>query len=346
MKKDFLSNALRLGQLITLLAPLANANKAFSKKLGKLRSAVHEQVVMAAYLKSETAAYRKVDGNLNEVLSTLQASMLTYLDIKALLKRSETERSIQLAHVVKVYSAETGARLFNVDQRLLEAVLNVKFDTASGARFSQEFRGDIIRAYCSAVRNSSWRATLMRLELSLEASSDANKALMHAHGSNQGREMLAERLKKLCPTYFDESTAKARGKKAAVTPLSAEGLYSNCVQFNTEALLSQSQIAELVDITVPQSGEPAGTSLPELLAKLTKPMQVPQGTPVATFAQACLDELVRGLQARRKAIEQVRAKDRRKATENAKAQAIEALQSLNPKLLKVLKDNPDILKTV
>ena len=342
MKKDALNNALRLGQLITLLTPLANASKVFSKKLAQLRSGVQEQVVIAAYWKGETTAGRRAEQRINETLGALQTSMLTYLDIKELLKRSTTERSIYAFHVAKKTGAVT-PRIRDLEHRLLEDVLTIKLDSASGTGFTQEFRADVISAYSSAVRNSSWLATLMRLELGLDAANEANNTLMQEHSSHQGRSMLNERLLKLCPTYTADAPAKGRSKKATV---SAEGLYSACVVFKADTLLAQSQIAELVDITLPQSGEPADASLPALVAKLVKPLPVPEGVTVADFAQTCINELVSGLQARRKAIEAERAKDRLKAEESAKALAIEALQSLNPKLLKVLKDNPDILKAV
>lgn len=342
MKKDALNNALRLGQLITLLTPLANASKVFSKKLAQLRSGVHEQVVVAAYWKGETAAGRRAELRIAEALEALQASVMTFIDIKELLKRSESERSIYAFHVAKKAGSVT-PRVRDLEHNLLEGALAVKLESASGTGFTQEFRAEVIRAYTSAVRNSSWLSTLMRLELGLAAANAANAVLTKEHGSHQGREMLNERLLKLCPTYTADAPAKGRGKKVVV---SAEGLYSACVLFNADTLLAQSQIAELVDITLPQSGEPAGASLTGLLEKLTKPLPVPEGTSVADYAQARIDELVSGLQARRKAIEAERAKDRLKLEETAKAAAIEALQHLNPRLLKVLKDNPDLLKAV
>ncbi|KVP96775.1 hypothetical protein WJ97_12915 [Burkholderia ubonensis] len=334
MKKNALDNAIRLGQLIRLLTPLGKSSKTFDKRLAKLRSGVDEQVVLAA-LAVETEQGDRAAGNIEALYQALRGSIVRYLDVKALLKgapNSWTEGCWPMA-----------GRRVNVQKVLLADAEAVQLESGRGTGIAQPARAGVLHAYTSAVKNSSWMATLIRLDIDLATVNSENANLMKAHSSHQGREGLQATLLKLCPTYAG-TVATARRGRSKKPVVKAEGLYVTQVAFNPETLLAQPDIAALANTSV-LSAE-TQPSLAQLLNKAATPVVVGAEETAEAVAQRIVDELVTGLVARKKAIDAEKEALRKKADEAAKASAVDALKQLNPKLLKVLKNNPDLLQSL
>ncbi|KVP17139.1 hypothetical protein [Burkholderia ubonensis] len=337
MKKNALDTAIRIGQLIRLLTPIANGCKSFNKRLARLRSSVDEQVLLAA-LGGDTAYAKRAERSIEDLENALRASMVRYLNIPTLLERSRKERSVYPSQVAKA-----AARRTDVERALLADAEAVLLDKAENKGIAQTARAHILHAYTSAVKNASWMSTLLRLDVTLSTANTENAHLVKEHSSHQGRERLQATLLKLCPTYEGSVAAARRGrsKKPAVT---AEGLYVTQVAFKAETLLAQPDIAALADSSF-LSAE-AQPSLAQLLEKASTPVVVGPDEAPQAVAQRVLDELVTSLVARKKAIDAEKDQLRKKAEEAAKASTVEALKQMNPQLLKVLKNNPDLLKAL
>jgi len=345
MQKEVLDNAIQLGQLLKLLTPLANGSKSFSKRLGRLRSGVEEQVILAIAAPDADVA-RRAQTRIGEVGEALLGSMRRHLDIPTLLSESRTKREVYSGSVSRAEGRH------GWDNALFSDAEAVMLEPTPETPIPDSERARVLRAYTSAVKNSTWLSTLLRLKLSLRAANAENTYLTNEHGSNQGRDALAETLLKLCPAVQPPPDAAApakvgaratrsRRKKVAVK---AAGLYTVQVTFQPETLLAQRDLAALASVTF-KGDEPAPT-LAQLLETATKPVAVGEGETPEAVAQRIVDELVVALVARNKAAEDEKAALRKKAEEAAKGAAVDALKQLDPNLLKVLKGNPELLQNV
>jgi len=341
MKKETLDTAIRVGQLIKLLTPLGNSSKPFGKRLAKLRSGLDEQVVLAV-LAGETEQGVRAPAVIAELDTALRDSMVQLLNVKALLNPGESP--------YRVYAAAKKARTSDV-RDVLNAAEAVPRESTQKLKLEQTKRALVIHAFTSAVRNSTWLSPLMHLGLDIGAATIENASLARVNGSHQGRENLVTTLLKLCPTYMEGSAPAPRRRGKASTAartrapvVKAEGLFVTQVAMSAEALLRQPDIAALAGTSfLSAESQP---SLANLLKKAATPVVVgPDETPTVV-AQRVVDELVKGLVARNKAIEAEKVALRQKAEENAKASAVDALKQLDPKVLKLLKSNPDLLKSV
>jgi hypothetical protein len=341
MKKETLDMAVRAGQLIKLLAPLGNASKPFGKRLAKLRSGLDEQVVLAV-LAGETEQGARAPAVIAELDASLRDSMVQLLDVKALLNHAESPH--------RVYASAKKARASDV-RDVLNAAEAVARESTQKMKIEQTKRALVLHAFTSAVRNSSWLSPLMHLGLDIGAATVEHASLARINGSHQGRENLVTTLLKLCPTYVDGAApaARRRGKTSAAARtrspvVKAEGLFVTQVAMTAEALLQQPDIAALAGTSfLSAESQP---SLANLLKKAATPVVVgPDETP-EVVAQRIVDDLVTGLVARNKAIEAEKVALRTKAAEAAKASAVDALKQLDPKVLKLLKSNPDLLKSI
>jgi hypothetical protein len=341
MKKETLDTAIRVGQLIKLLTPLGNASKPFGKRLAKLRSGLDEQVVLAV-LAGESEQGVRAPAVIAELDAALRDSMVQLLNVKALLTPDSPHR---------IYSAAKKARASDV-RDVLNAAEAVTRESTQKMKLDQTQRALVLHAFTSAVRNTNWLSPLMHLGLDIGAATIENTSLARVNGSQQGRERLETTLLKLCPTYMEGAGPAPRRRKASTstaartrTPVvKAEGLFVTQVVLNADALLRQPDIAALAGTSF--LSEEAQPSLANLLKKAATPVMVgPDDTP-DVVAQHIVNDLVKGLVARNKAIEAEKVALREKAEATAQASAVDALKQLDPKVLKLLKSNPDLLKSV
>jgi hypothetical protein len=331
--------------MLKLMAPLAAANKAFSKRLSKLRSGLDEQLVLCL-LAGESAQGILAPDVIAELDKALRDSMVERLNVKGLLDNSG------LSHHL-AFNAARKDRVSDVYQVLAPAEA-VSYETTQhlNVKVDQAERSKIIRDFTSAVHNSNWLSTLMHVGMTAGVATTQSASLSRKHSSEQGRDLLMMKLLRLCPTYVEAvAPARKRSTKASTsatrtsrTPaVVAAGLYVTQVVMSAEALLKQPDIAALADTTFLSS---ENQSLAALLEKASKPVVVGEGETPDTVAQRIVDELLVGLVARNKAIAAEKQAVRQRAQDAAKATALDALKQLNPKVLKLLKDNPDLLKNV
>lgn len=337
MKKNALDNAIRLGQLIRLLTPIANGSKPFNKRLARLRSSVDEQVLLAV-LGGETAHATRAERSIEDLENALRGSMVRYLNIPTLLDRSRKERAIYASQVAKA-----AARRTDVERALLADAEAVLLDNVQLKSVAQDARAAVLHAFTSVVKNSTWMPTLLRLDVTLSTANTENAHLMQEHGSHPGRADLQTKLLKLCPSYEGVVGVARRGRKKPAA-VSAAGLFVTQVAFSAETLLSQPAIAELADVSY-LSAE-AQPSLTQLLEAATKPVVVGADETPESVAQRIVDELVTGLVARKKTLDAEKDALRKRAEEAAKQTAVVALKQLDPKVLKLLKNNPELLKSI
>lgn len=338
MNKVSLDTAIHLGQLIKLLAPLGNASKSVDKRLGRLRSGVHEQIILAVAGPDIEAAGR-AQRSLDELSTALLGAMVRHLDVQDLLARSHSTREVALLQVIK------GVRRNDCESTLFADVEAVRQEPVPEEPIAQAERARILRAYTSAVKNSSWLPTLLRLKLALRLANSENEYLVKEHSSTQGNDALPATLRSLCPDYdkADSAPVGARPGRSKKAPAAA-GLYTLQVAFQAEALLARPDIAALANVTF-KGAEPAPT-LGHLLEHATKPVIVSEGDAPDVVAQRILDELVTALVARKTAADAEKATLRQKADEAARNSAVEALKQLSPSLLKTLRSNPELLNAV
>jgi hypothetical protein len=338
MKKETLDTAIRVGQLIKLLTPLGNSSKPFGKRLAKLRSGLDEQVVLAV-LAGETEQGVRAPAVIAELDTALRNSMAQMLNVKALLTPDSPHR---------VYSTAKKARASDV-RDVLNAAEAVTRESTQKMKLDQTQRALVLHAFTSAVRNTNWLSPLMHLGLDIGAATIENTNLVRVNGSQQGREKLETTLLKLCPTYMDGAGPAPRRRKTATSRtrapvVKAGGLFVTQVVMNADALLRQPDIAALAGTSfLSTESQP---SLANLLKKAATPVVVgPDETP-DVVAQRIVNDLIKGLVARNKAIEAEKVALREKAEATAQASAVDALKQLDPKVLKLLKSNPDLLKSV
>lgn len=353
MKKEALTQAIYLGQMLRLLAPIADQSKSFEKRLSRLRSCLEEQVVLAV-LSSGTVASR-AETRIGDMADALRTSMLQYLDVPKLVELSWTP-----AQQISVYRlGKAGVRFDNYSHAMLGPVEAIERDRRLvPAGIGQKERARVVHAFTSAVKNTRWAQTLLRLSFDLNTAELENTHLMQRYSSHPGRAALLETLNTLCPdTATAGTTPAARRTRAKKLAVSAAGLFSTQVVLSAEALLAQADIVALVDACNVGANTQAAvanllhqpptlTTVTQLLQQATTPTAVGSDETPEAVAQNLVNTLVAGLQAGKKAADEERAKLRKQADEVAKRAAVDALKTLSPKLLKVLQANPELLKNV
>jgi hypothetical protein len=354
MKKETLDTAIQLGQIIALLTPLANGSKDFNSRLSRLRARVEGQVVLAVGC-AKTEAGPRAELRIAEMHQTLHSAVSRHVDLPVLCEQAAKAREVYSGKVIK----GTGRR--NFASALLDEVEAIKPEPNLGKGSDQSQRAEVAHAYASAVRNSVWLPTLLRLELPLARATSENGRLMAEYSTNQGRDALPKTLRSLCPSYKAADTALSIGRAqapalaAGATPapkrprakkvsVKGDGLFDVQVTVKADKLLAHPDIAALVRVTF-KDAEPEPT-LAQLLEKATTPVNVsPDESPV-NVAQRLVDDLVKGLVARQKAADAERASIRAQAEALAAESAVAALRDMNPSLVAALKKNPELLQRV
>jgi hypothetical protein len=115
------------------------------------------------------------------------------------------------------------------------------------------------------------------------------------------------------------------------------------VTLDNLAVLKHPEIAALAVASTPDGTEPEGFKLAPLLSTATTSVVLNPGDAPEEVAQRILDDLIAGLHSRKAAIEKATKAAKAKAAEAAREEARKAVKQLDPKLLRLLKANPDLL---
>lgn len=346
MKKDSLLAAIQVGQFLTLLAPIGNANKEFMKDLSRVRTATHNLAVVASF-SSDPLAVQRAETRLSELAQALQSAMCTYLNVPALLSRSRDSSTFSFSAVSKEDPAvRREAHRYNGQRVLLQDALAISSGPVGLSPNTQPQRAALLHALSSVTRNSSWLGTLLALGLDVASAVTEDVRLVRSHSSHPGRQNLKANQLALCPT-FDEGPApgKSRPRRKAPT-VSAAGLFKLQVTLDNPAVLKHPDIAALALVSTPDGSELEGFKLAPLLAMATTAVTLNPGEEPEEVAQRLLDDLISGLQNRKVAIEKAAKAAKAKAEEAAREEARKAVKAMDPKLLKMLKANPDLLNDV
>lgn len=340
MKKQTLDTAIHLGQLLTLLSPLGNANKAFHSGLSRLRAGVESQVALAVVARG-TVTGETAEKRIDAVYQALLGAVSRHVNVPDLLTKAAKSREVYPMDVIK------GARRMNCQVALLGDAQAVKLERGLGKGSDQAARATVVHAYASAVRNTVWLPLLLQLAVPLKRATGENTRLVTEYSTHAGREALAETLLTLCPsTGMAAADAKAAPKRIRSKKVSikADGLFVVQVACPVELLLANADISSLVSVTF-QGTEPEPT-LAQLLEKASTPVLVRADEQPAAVAQCIVDEFVTGLVARKKAADDARDALRAQVEAAAADSAVAALRDLNPTLVAALKKNPALLERV
>lgn len=343
MKKDSLLAAIQVGQCLSLLAPIGNANKDFMKDLSRVRTATHNLVVLAS-CSSDKLAIQRAETRLSELAMALQAAMRTYLDVPTLLSRSRGSSTFSFSAVSKDDPAiRREAHRYNGHRVLLQDALAIASGPVGLSPETQPQRAALLHTLSSVTRNSSWLETLLALGMDVASAVTEDVRLVRSHSSHPGRQKLQANRLTLCPT-FDDSPAPSRSRPRRNAPaVSAAGLFKLQVTLDNLAVLKQPDIAALALVSTPDGSELEGFKLAPLLAMATTSVVLNPGDAPEEVAQRLLDDLIAGLHRRKVAIEKATRAAKAKADEAAREEARKAVKAMDPKLLRLLKANPDLL---
>lgn len=339
MNKDTLQTALQLSQLITLLTPLGRSSKHCMKRLSALRSILHEQVLLCAH-SAVPSEVQSAELTLKTMHGALHDAIMRNLDVTKLISNPKGALSPYAAAKGKdlARSADYGCDF------LLGDALHVERGTEV-SKFSDEVRSPTIRAFTSASNNSNWMPTLLTLVGPLEASG-ASGRMRSAYSSGQGRAQLIGNLQRLCADLATQDTSSAKKRKSAsrAPTVDVSRLVVLHVSLPMENLLREPHIAELSNHFLPDGSEPTGLALRDMFQEAAAPHALGAEETPQSVAQARLDTLLAKLTDRANAIQAERVRLKKEAEKHAQAATLDAIKKLDPKLLRALKANPDLLR--
>ncbi|MDN8078692.1 hypothetical protein QZN30_04960 [Burkholderia multivorans] len=328
MKKNALDAAIHTGQLLRLLSVISpGSERTFGKRLSQVRSAVDELVVHGV-LSTDAAVVRNAEEGLLATLGALVDGVLAHIDVMNLLKKAKAGTPVYASSVVK-----SGIRAQTLSVGLLD---EAKFPPKLHAgAYTQEARAQVIHAYASAVKNSSWIPMFLLLKVGARVAAVENAVWMGQFSSHQGREGLLATLRVL-GVDGAEKPAKRSRSKALVVP--AAGLYSTLtqVQVNVEAVLAIPEVAVLASVGLESS---VATAFATALERASLPVDVPEGNQPQDVAQGVINALLNDLKACKASADEARAA----AEKAAMTSAVAELKKIDPKLLRMLRNNPSLL---
>lgn len=343
MKKDSLLAAIQVGQFLTLLAPIGNANKEFMKDLSRVRTATHNLAVVASF-SSDPLAVQRAETRLSELAQALQSAMCTYLNVPALLSRSRGSSTFSFSAVSKEDPAvRREAHRYNGQRVLLQDALAISSGPVGLSPNTQPQRAALLHALSSVTRNSSWLDSLLALGVDVTDAVTEDARLVRRHSSHPGRQQLQANRLTLCPTFEDNKPAGRSHPRRKAPSVSAAGLFKLQVTLDNLAVLKHPEIAALAVASTPDGTELEGFKLAPLLSTATTSVVLNPGDAPEEVAQRILDDLIAGLHSRKAAIEKATKAAKAKAAEAAREEARKAVKQLDPKLLRLLKANPDLL---
>lgn len=336
MQTSTFNAGLRLGQMIHLLTPAGQGNKPFGKALARLRSHL-ESLVVGATLSGELG--EQAAQTITTAEEALAESMARHLDLAKMLTSTSSMTRLIWTKISIAYGGQTGEGLLESAQKALSTgpelrTLNV---------MSKAQRADLLHTYASLVRNSGWMPTLMRLGFNAHSATLRGADLLAHYSSTPGRAQIQDNLKKFALTDEPNHVPEALGTSNAA--VSVAGRFATQVVLLPEAF-ADPLIASLTALRHPDPTRRSAEdrALANLLEAASKPALVPKGETPEVVAQSTFDTLVNALRERQKTLSAAGVKLREAVEKAAEAQAIEDLKRMDPKLIKLLKSKPDLLK--
>lgn len=348
MKAHTLSAALQVAQMLKLLSPLTvRAGRDFEKALARINSNLQEQVLRAVQL-TDTPQGARAETRITEMRDALASALTSCFNIpKLLAKNNGTSIHVSVSEVLKDDPAikRAASRMGTLTRMVTDEALAIALEPGIPS-FSQTIRANVFHPFASAVRNNPWIDTLARLGLPLELAADQNLNLYRRHSSHQGRTKLAENLELLCPGYVGSPpTTRSTKRKAASIPVA--DLFYHQVALDGQRLAAHPVLMELASIAEPPN-TPTGTlaNVGGLVAEAIRPVRLGPTDQPAELMQERLDSLIAALTARKDAIQKMNSELKKKAQKAALEEARAAVKKLDPKLLKLLKANPELLSDI
>ncbi|HDR9105407.1 TPA: hypothetical protein QDB04_002248 [Burkholderia vietnamiensis] len=329
MKKDALDAAIHIGQLIRVLSTISpSAERTFGKRLAQVRSSVDELVVHGV-ISTDAEVVRKAEAALLGTLGALVDGVLAHIDVMSLLKKAKAGTPVYPGSIVK-----SGIRPQSLSVGLFD---EAKFpEKLHASAYTQEARAQVLHAYASAIKNSSWIPTFLLLKVGARVAAVENAVWMAEFSSHQGREGLPETLRAL---GVDAGAKPAKRSRSKTLVVPAAGLFDTVshVRLNVESVLAVPEVAELAAVGLEAS---VATAFSEALERAAAPVEVPSGKAPEEVAQGVLNTLLNDLKACKKSADAARAA----AEKAALTSAVAELKKIDPKLLRMLRNNPSLLK--
>jgi hypothetical protein len=330
MKKDALDAAIHIGQLIRVLSAISpSSERTFGKRLAQVRSSVDELVVHGV-ISTDAEVVRKAEAALLATLGALVDGVLAHIDVMSLLKKAKAGTPVYPGSIVK-----SGIRPQTLSVGLFD---EAKFpEKLHASAYTQDARAQVLHAYASAIKNSSWIPMFLLLKVGARVAAVENAVWMGEFSSHQGREGLPATLRVL-GVDADAKPAKRSRSKTLVVPAAA-GLFDTVshVRLNVESVLAVPEVAELAAVGLEAS---VATAFSEALERAAAPVEVPSGKAPEEVAQGVLNTLLNDLKACKKSADDARAA----AEKAALTSAVAELKKIDPKLLRMLRNNPSLLK--
>jgi len=344
MKTLVLKQAIESAQMLKLLWLLEYQNKLSRGRVVHLRSAL-EMLVNGAHANSQPgvpAILVKSAENLTQGLHEALSKMLSV--------------NIKLDDVLTQYN-KSGLSVFEMSRlrtwrvdadsnSLVQAHTPFGLWLSSAQAWVTKFRSQVpdraekqaVKTFSSLVRNAPWCSLLMELKAEeLLVLKTANR-LREEFASRQGMELFASRFQALCSDGDEHS--------AILSSVPSGGLRF-VVHVRVSSLLTHPEVAPLLD----KRQQAAAVLSPDqtdeaLLTRCAIAHEVTTGQELQEWGQKTLGLVCETLKARNAELTKVQAQRKRRQTLEDKKKAKEALSKLDPKLLKVLKDHPDLLSEV
>lgn len=358
MNEKALDAAILIGQLLSVLSPAARDNKPLNRAISNQLSTTHELIIRAA-VAPDPDQKALCERALEKAAKTLATRLRHWMDVTTLVTARAKGERISLWKASKRAAPGIGANLSLPDARQLLGHLFDERDAATPLRrgpFGDGERAKMLHAYASLVRNSSWAPVLSNLGIAdPQVVTQVLQALHRTMHTHPGQAALLLNYQTLCPRLSeakkrylavpqgdDESTTDT-ATKPAVCAEDEPDLLELKVSIDVARLTLQPAVTALLRSLSDEPWAPGPSPAAQLLASCAGPFDIPAGSTPQQVAQRHIDECLEGL---RKLSAEAAARRRaaqKEARERAKQEAAASLQKLDPKVLKALQDNPDLI---
>ena len=344
MNRNALTAAIKLAQLTKLVAPTFSYSKNLSKAFSRIRSRLESLVGIAA-THQDGAVIQRAEEYIERLYLYVLEGVQTHFNVAVLLDIYLENKKSSLP-AFKTPSHKTS---------IIETAFNHYLDLSPelmphGQDKDALARNKAIQLFSSIVRNSSWMPLLneLKIDMSYPVMSMHCATLLRMHGSQQGVSLVSERVAALLANSAVRPNAEKQktpitSKKKSALKLSAAGLYKTQAMIDATTLLS---LPEMSVIFAAGQGLESDKALESLIEKLVQPIPLAPEDSAEARVQEKLDQFCDELALHQKKIEAARKARQKERDEKQKQIAVQALKQLDPKLLKLLRENPDLLKSV
>ena len=340
MNQDALINAIKLAQLTKITTPPSFYRKSLSKAVSRIRSRLEGLMSLAA-THCDEAIVRRAETAIDQL----------YLDVKKCFLAHFNAVAIIDFHLGTQKSAFSAFKTTPAKGKLIEADFSRVLESSAFAmppakdEKDANARREAIHLFSSVVRNSSWMPLLkdLAIDLPYSALSVRSNALLCKHCSQEGLARAGERMNALLGSAKPTGTKTRKTTRKTALKLSAAGLYQTQVVVDATAVLSRPDVSAIFATC---AGLDDDKTLERLVERLVQPILLAPEDNAEARVQERLDEFCAVLTLHQKKIEDEQKKRQKERIAKQEQAAVEALKQLDPKLLRLLRDNPDLLKSV